>query len=197
MTTTPFTLELQRPSHHHAVEELLDRAFGLDRRTKTSYRLREGEDLLDELCMTAWAGDRLVGSIWYSPLRIGPAGTHALLLGPLAVSPDLQNCGIGMKLMRATLADAADLGHQLVILVGDEPYYQRVGFSRVPDGRLMLPGPVDPKRLLYRELTAGAFRDVGGLVLGPRRWAQVQDLSSLAIPGQPHQAQKQRERCQS
>ena len=55
------------------------------------------------------------------------------------------------------LDKAEALGHRLVILVGDEPYYARVGFKRVPDGRIELPGPVDPDRLLYLELTPGAL----------------------------------------
>ncbi|WP_137389738.1 GNAT family N-acetyltransferase [Rhodoligotrophos defluvii] len=181
---TPIILKPFGPSDHAAVEALLDRAFGLGRQAKTSYRLREGEKPIDELCRVAWFAGEIVGSIWYSPVKIGPAGTDALLLGPLAVSPDLQNCGIGMKLMQSTLADAAALGHRLVILVGDAPYYARVGFSKVPEGRLTLPGPVDPNRLLYRELVQHAFDGVSGLVLGPNRWRAVREPSALAVPAQ-------------
>lgn len=167
---SPITLKPLLPADHDAVEHLLDRSFGLGRQTKTSYRLREGEKLTIDLCRVAWFGGEIVGSIWYAPIKIGTAGTEALLLGPLAVNPDLQNCGIGMRLMQATLEDARVFGHRLVILVGDEPYYARVGFARVPDGRLLLPGPVDPDRLLYRELVPGAFDGVSGMLLGPNRW---------------------------
>ena len=55
-------------------------------------------------------------------------------------------------------------GHRLVILVGDEPYYNRVGFKRVPHGRLTMPGPVDPARLLYCELVEGAFEGLKGAI---------------------------------
>lgn len=171
---TPVAIKPITPADHDAVEHLLDRAFGLGRQTKTSYRLREGEKLTVDLCRAAWFGGEIVGSIWYSPIRIGDAGTEALLLGPLAVSPDFQNCGIGMRLMQSTLEDARIFGHRLVILVGDEPYYARVGFARVPDGRLQLPGPFNPDRLLYRELVPGAFEGVSGLVLGARRWEREQ-----------------------
>jgi predicted N-acetyltransferase YhbS len=51
-----------------------------------------------------------------------------------------------------------------VVLVGDEPYYQRAGFKRIPKGRAVMPGPVDPARLLVCELTDGAFDDVSGPV---------------------------------
>jgi len=68
--------------------------------------------------------------------------------------------------MRRALEEAALQGHRLVILIGDEPYYRRFGFRRVPGGRLSLPGPVNPDRLLYRELAEGAFDGVSGAVTG-------------------------------
>ena len=60
------------------------------------------------------------------------------------------------------MKEASAAGHRLVILVGDEAYYQRLGFHRVPPGRASMPGPVDPARLLVRELAEGAFEGVSG-----------------------------------
>jgi predicted N-acetyltransferase YhbS len=65
------------------------------------------------------------------------------------------------------------MGHRLVILVGDEPYYARVGFKRVPEGKLLLPGPVDPARLLYLELEQGSLDGVQGLVQAAWRASAV------------------------
>ncbi len=59
---------------------------------------------------------------------------------------------------------ARQKGHRLVVLVGDEPYYKKAGFRRVPKGRVVLAGPVDPARLLVAELVEGAFADVSGTV---------------------------------
>ena len=64
--------------------------------------------------------------------------------------------------MTRSLAAAKAAGWKLVILVGDEPYYARIGFQRVPSGRIVLPGPVDPARLLYCELEAGAIEAAEG-----------------------------------
>jgi predicted N-acetyltransferase YhbS len=64
--------------------------------------------------------------------------------------------------MDRALADARKAGHRLVILVGDEPYYGRVGFKTVPKGRAIMPGPVDYSRLLVAELAEGAFEGVSG-----------------------------------
>jgi predicted N-acetyltransferase YhbS len=112
----------------------------------------------------------VVGAISYWPLAIGAAGTAALLLGPLAVHPQRQNRGIGLALMQQTLAMAKDNGHRLVLLVGDLPYYSRVGFQCVPEGQLLLPGPVDPTRLLFLELAPGAMRNARGLVIAAHRY---------------------------
>jgi len=131
--------------------------FGLSRRAKTSYRLREGESPASGLSFVALGDDgKLIGAVSFWHLFIGDVGTPALLLGPLAVSPALQGKGVGRALMHHGLDLARNMGHRLVVLVGDEPYYARVGFAKLPEGRLILPGPVDPVRLLYLELQPGA-----------------------------------------
>lgn len=156
-------------------EALLDRAFGIGRRTKTSYRLREGELPVEGLSFGQYHSDgsdnpvlRAVISFWH--LRIGKAGRKAIMLGPIAVEPHLQGTGLGAALIRYSMRQAALFNHELVILVGDEPYYCQFGFSQVPEGRLILPGPVDPARLLYCELTPGVFDGASGLVLSPSRY---------------------------
>ena len=86
----------------------------------------------------------------------------ALMLGPLTVEPPFRKRGVGRMLLDRSLQDARAKGHRLVILVGDEPYYSRVGFKVVPKGRAIMPGPVDYGRLLVAELVDGAFDDVSG-----------------------------------
>jgi predicted N-acetyltransferase YhbS len=160
------------PSDHDAIEHLLDLSFGPQRRTKTSYRLREGSEAVAGLSQVVRDDELgLIGAISYWPLAIGAKGTKALLLGPLAVHPLRQNLGIGLALMNKTLAEAKAIGHRLVVLVGDAPYYVRVGFQQVPEGQLLLPGPADPKRILYRELVDGALGGAQGLVVAAHRYA--------------------------
>jgi predicted N-acetyltransferase YhbS len=102
----------------------------------------------------------LVGSVRLSPVRIGEA--KALLLGPLTVEPPFRERGVGQALIGRALEEARARGHRLVILVGDEPYYGKCGFKRIPPGRVAMPGPVDPERLLVAELAGGAFDGVSG-----------------------------------
>ena len=39
-----------------------------------------------------------------------------------------------------------------------------MGFKKTPRGRVKLPGPVDPERVLVAELAEGAFANISGLV---------------------------------
>jgi predicted N-acetyltransferase YhbS len=169
------------PEDFQLIEQLLDMSFGLSRHTKTSYRLREGNHAVAGLSLVIRDPEiGIAGAISYWPVTVGHAMDEAILLGPLAVHPARQNIGIGRALMNVSLAKAKELGHELVILVGDAPYYARVGFQQLPFGLLQLPGPVDPKRFLYLELVLGALQGVHGLVLAP--WRSVELLAALAEP---------------
>ena len=145
-----------------AIERLHERTFGPGRYAKSAYRLREGADHRLDLSFTARIGTLLVGSVRLSPIEIGTA--KALLLGPLTVEPPFRERGVGHALIERALAAAKSSGHRLVVLVGDEPYYGKAGFKPIPKGRAVMPGPVDPARLLVCELTEGAFEGVAGLI---------------------------------
>jgi predicted N-acetyltransferase YhbS len=145
-----------------AIERLHERTFGPGRYAKTAYRLREQVAHSVDLSFIARIGTLLVGSVWLTPVRIGEA--KALLLGPLTVEPAFRERGIGQALIARALKEAGAKRHRLVILVGDERYYGKCGFKRIPTGRIVLPGPVDPDRLLVAELVDGAFEGVAGRV---------------------------------
>jgi len=148
-----------RAEHLHDVparERLLDACFPGNRRAKTSERLREGRLPARGLAFAATRAGRLVGTLRLWHVEAGLA-RPALLLGPLAVDPAIQGQGLGSVMMQAALGRAESLGHGAVLLVGDAPYYARFGFTPVPPGRLTMPGPVDPARLLWLEL-AEEFR---------------------------------------
>ncbi len=143
----------ERPADLPAVEALFDRTFGPDRRRKTSYRYRDGLPPLKDLCFVAERGGRLVGAVRFWPVRLDRR--PALLLGPLAILPELHGQGIGRRLVRHALVCAREQGWRLVFLVGDPPFYRRFGFRPVPPG-IIMPGE-DPARLLWRRLGPGGM----------------------------------------
>src|ERR1700691_2911479 len=160
MNDISLTILPETTGDESAIERLHERTFGPGRYAKSAYRLREQVAHSLDVSFTARTGTLLVGSVRLSPVRIGE--TKALLLGPLTVEPAFRERGVGQALIERALKEAGAKGHRIVILVGDEPYYSKAGFKRIPPGRATMPGPVDPARLLVAELTAGAFDGVSG-----------------------------------
>lgn len=149
------------------VSALHARVFGPGRFARTAYRVREGTPPIARFCRGAFLGERLIAALRLTEVTIG-GEPGALLLGPLAVDPDFAGEGWGRKLVSESVGHARADGVPLIVLVGDEPYYARFGFKRVAPGSIVMPGPVDPSRLLAAELTPGAAARFGGLLAGRR-----------------------------
>src|SRR5215510_1430325 len=162
MNELALTIMRETAADSLAIERLHERTFGPGRFARTAFRIREGRGHLLDLSITARIGTLMVGSVRLTPICIGD--TPALMLGPLTVEPPFRSHGIGRALIERSLDEARAKGGRLVLLVGDEPYYGRLGFKRVEKGRVTMPGPVDPRRLLIAELVDGAFEGVSGAV---------------------------------
>jgi predicted N-acetyltransferase YhbS len=137
------------------VEDLLDRAFGTDRRARTAYKVREGTDWLPALSFAALDGaQHLVGTIQCWPVALtDPAGKRhpMIMVGPVAVLPEHQGEGYGKALVAAALGALSPQAPLPQVMVGDPDYYDRFfGFSAAGTGGWTLPGPWDPERLLCR-----------------------------------------------
>jgi hypothetical protein len=159
----PFAIRAERASDVVAREALLDACFGENRHTRTCQRLRDGRTPAEGLALSALAQGRLVGTVrlWH----VSAGGTRALVLGPLAVDNTCRKLGVGAALMDHALAAATARGHRAVILLGDEPYYARFGFSSAKTGELSLPGPFERDRLLGLELSEGALDGAWGMIV--------------------------------
>lgn len=160
-----FNLAVETAMDTDEVEWLYDLAFAPGRQALSSYQLRENVAPVAELCIAARDDlNVLAGAIRYWPVLIGAAGAPALLLGPVATHPTRQGEGLGALLIGETLETARRLGWSRVILVGDEPYYSRFGFTRKTAMAISFPPPTNPDRLLGNALIPGAFDGVSGEV---------------------------------
>nr|WP_217433979.1 N-acetyltransferase [Leisingera sp. ANG59] len=157
-------LRAEQPDDRWEVEALYDLCFAPGREALSSYRLREGVPPVEGLSEVARDSDGiLAAAIRYWPVLVG--GASALLLGPVAVHPTRQGEGLGGSLIRDSLAKAEESGWARVMLVGDAPYYQRFGFTRLTG--VEMPPPTNPERVLGLALQAGAWDGVQGQV---SRW---------------------------
>ncbi|HWE19503.1 MAG TPA: N-acetyltransferase [Hyphomicrobiaceae bacterium] len=160
----PCTIRPARPEDLPAIADLHARAMGPGRFARSAYRVREGAAAdISPFCRVCLIGGRVVAAVRFTAIRIG-GKDGTLLLGPLAVDPAAANRGYGRGLVAKALEDARAGGVALVVLIGDEPYYARLGFRRIPRGQIAMPGPADPDRLLAAELMPDALRSFSGVV---------------------------------
>lgn len=127
------------------IENLLDDAFGADRHHRTAYLLRQGVNVIDRLSFAIFDQQNLVGSIQCWPVAVGDS--HLILVGPVAVSSQRQNQGIGHRLMHAALG-ALNPTDPPMVMIGDPEYYGRFGFFAEETSGWTLLGPWEPHRLL-------------------------------------------------
>jgi predicted N-acetyltransferase YhbS len=153
----------EEPAHDHEIELINEEAFGPGRFTRAAHKIREGGPHGRALSFVALSHGTVVGSVRMTPVAAG-AG-RGLLLGPLAVRPAYKGVGIGRTLVRIALEAAGKAGWDVVLLVGDAPYYGPLGFKQVPPGQIAMPWPVDPARLLAHEIRPGALAAMRGTMM--------------------------------
>ena len=156
------SLFLETPANAAAADALIERAFGPGRLVKVSERVRESARFRPDLSFTAFQGDVLTGSVRMWDVAVG--GDPLVFLGPLAVESGARNAGTGAALVNRACEAARDAGVSAVLLVGDLSYFGRAGFVAAGP-EVILPGPVDQRRVLVRWLgPAGVLK---GPLTGP------------------------------
>lgn len=157
-----FTVEIlaEAPAHRAAVDALIERAFGPGRYAKAAERLREGNQLRADVSFVALAGETVAGAVRQWPVTVGER--PGLFLGPIAVDPAWRNHGVGARLIARAVEAAEAAGQAFILLVGDAALFAPHGFAVAPSGRVVLPGPVDPRRVFWRETAPGGLDGVAG-----------------------------------
>lgn len=150
------------------IEDLLDRAFEPERRQRTAYMVREGTDWLPGLSFAALdEHDLLAGTIqcWPVALTDRQGLAHPMIMvGPVAVLPDMQMRGFGQALMAASLGGLDPRAPLPQVMIGDPGYYGRFwGFTAEHTGGWTLPGPWEPHRLLVRSDNPAVLPGKGAL----------------------------------
>ena len=163
-------IALQTDADLGAIDSLMAEAFGEKRHARSVWNLRPGPPV-PELCLVIRDADETVGSLRFWEVMLGDQ--RILLLGPLAVRPDLRGRGFGRQLIAEALTRATDAAKwPLVLVSGEVDYYPKFGFVPAAPYGLDWPGFIEPERLQFFELKPGAL---AGLPSGP--------LAVRALPG--------------
>ena len=148
-------ISLQTAADEAAIEILMDSAFGAARHSRSVWTLRLLPPVA-ELSLVLRDGGVLVASLRFWEVQLGPQ--IVLLLGPLAVQPELRGNGYGRKIVADGLARASAINKWPLVLVSGEPeYYPKFGFEPALPYQLDWPGFIEPERLQILELQAGAL----------------------------------------
>ncbi|WP_421782774.1 GNAT family N-acetyltransferase [Kiloniella litopenaei] len=137
-----YTITLQNAADEAQIDTLLDLTFGPERKSRPSYSFRTDVSAIQDLSFSVrspLSGD-LLGTLRFWPVLID--GETAILLGPLAVQPDLQGKGIGKALVKHGLSEARKMGYRLCFVVGEHPYYAPYGFELAKPCGFDMPVPV-------------------------------------------------------
>jgi putative acetyltransferase len=162
------TIRPETAADRGAIWEVNERAFGRPNEADLVDALRASDAFLPELSLVAEHDGALVGHILFSRARVdADAGDGLLVLGPIAVRPELQRRGIGGRLIREGLARAAADGHRGVVLIGHPEYYPRFGFLPARQSGLESPYPVSDEAFMALALRPGALEGTRGLIVFP------------------------------
>jgi len=138
-----------------AIETLMRRAFGPARYSRSVWLLRSGPPIAD-LCLVLRESGAMLASLRFWEVQLEKQAV--LLLGPLAVQPDLRGQGYGQQIVMDGLARAKAMDKWPLVLVSGEPgYYPKFGFVPAALYQLNWPGFVEPERIQLLEFQPGAL----------------------------------------
>ncbi len=87
--------------------------------------------------------------------------------------PARQREGIGSQLVRVGLSKCRELGHSIVVVLGEPHYYRRFGFQTASQFGMQAPFPVPDDAFMVLELKPGDLKDVSGIVQYPAYFDEV------------------------
>ena len=160
------------PDDYPAIRELHERAFGGPAEATLVEMLRAAGKIV--VSLVAVHQERVVGHILFSPVTVGdvPEGLRAVGLAPMSVLPELQNRGIGSRLVHEGLEACRRRGEEVVVVLGHAAYYPRFGFVKAKDRGLDNEYGAD-ESFMVLELKKGTLQSVHGLVKYAREFRRA------------------------
>ena len=131
------------------INTLYTHSFGPGRYAKSAFRYREKYDHSIDISQVIIYQSKLIGSVRFWNILVN--NKKSLLLGPIVMHRDYRGQGFGKRLLEDSILNCKNLGHNLIILVGDLSYYSKVGFKRIGQRKILFEGPVNYERVLYIE----------------------------------------------
>ena len=105
--------------------------------------LRMSGSHVPELSIVALLGDKIIGHILFSKIKIGDG--FGLALAPLSVLPDFQRMGIGKALIAEGHRIAKEMGYAVSVVLGEPDYYMKSGYEPAAEFGIYAPFDIESK----------------------------------------------------
>lgn len=159
-----FKISVENQRDKETIELLLDNLFGIQRYKRTVYKFRNRLPVKN-LCLVLKSTEnnneylKILASIRFWPINFGRI--KGLLLGPLAVRKELQGLGYGKLLVKNSIAIAKKENWKICFASGEYNYFKRFGFVKILPKNLILPGYIEPQRLLINYIEKKVKSELG------------------------------------
>jgi putative acetyltransferase len=152
-----------------SIREVVTAAFGQTSEAELIEVIRHSPNFIPELSIVALENGDVLGHILFSAIAIQTEqeAIPALALAPLAVTPMRQQQGIGSQLVDMGLSKCRELGHSIVVIVGNPLYYERFGFQKASQFGLHSSLPFPDEIFMVLELKPGVLSNIRGSVQYP------------------------------
>lgn len=134
-----------------------------------THLLRKHEDFIPELDFVIEEHGRIIGNIMFVKSKLVSQDgeeKEILTFGPLSIHPDYQRKGYGKKLLNYALEKAEELGHEVIVILGNPENYVTSGFKNCKKYKVGLNQDLYPVALLVKELKEG--------ILANKEWTFVE-----------------------
>jgi putative acetyltransferase len=165
----PVSVRAEEAADVPAIHAVNRAAFGRDDEALLIRALRDAGDFDPVLSRVAVLEDAVVGHVLFPDIAVVNREDiiPALALAPVAVLPAFQRQGIGSLLIRDGLATCRDMGHRIVIVLGNAAYYSRFGFCPAGRSGISAPFPAPAEEFMALPLVPDALTGVRGTVRYP------------------------------
>lgn len=125
------------PQDYYETEAMTRRSFynvygpGCDEHLLV-HKLRTHKDYLPDCSRVALVDGKIAGTIMFfkGMIRGEDKDVEIATFGPLCIDHKYKNCGIGRKLLEATIPLVKEAGFPGILILGEPEYYPKFGFKR-------------------------------------------------------------------
>ncbi|MBZ0202462.1 MAG: N-acetyltransferase [Ignavibacteria bacterium] len=178
----------EREADLAAIHEINLLAFGQEDEAKLVDSLRKGKSYIKGLSLVAIKEDKVIGhAIFTKAFIVNKAGKRqaCIALGPMAVHPEHQRHGIGIKLVEEGLERGRELAFNSAVVLGHKEYYPRFGFKPASERNIRSTFPGAEEYFFILELKGGGLKGISGVVQYAREFSMLAEAKKKEKPKEP------------